>query len=133
MERCSRAELIAQVAGLDSQANTLLSMLMADMGADGGEASDIAPAAPLKNGRKGIVNTEREAMKIADAVAFTGYSKGHLYRLVETGELPRRGRAGGRLYFKRRQLEELMLRKNRPANSEIADTATSILNGEAAN
>jgi predicted DNA-binding transcriptional regulator AlpA len=133
MERCSRAELIAQVAGLASQANKLLAMVMADMGADGGQAFDITPVAPAKSGRKGSVNTEREAMQIRDAAAFTGYSKGHLYRLVETGELPRRGKAGGgRLYFKRSELEELMLRKNRPSNSEISDTATAILNGEAA-
>jgi predicted DNA-binding transcriptional regulator AlpA len=132
MERCSRLELIAQVAGLASQANKLLAMLVADMGADGGQASGIAPAAPVKSGRKGVVNTEREAMRITDAVAFTGYSKGHLYRLVENGELPRRGREGGRLYFKRSELEELMLRKNRSSNSEISDAATAILNGEAA-
>jgi predicted DNA-binding transcriptional regulator AlpA len=131
MERCSRAELIAQVAGLASMANKLLATLMADMGTDGGRASDIAPDAPVKSGRKGIVNTEREAMRIADAIAFTGYSRAHLYRLVEIGELPRRGRAGGRLYFKRSELEELMLRKNRSSNSEIDDAATAILNGEA--
>ena len=128
MERCGRTELIAQVAGLASQANKLLAMLMADSE----QAADITPTAPAKSGRKGGVNTEREAMKIADAAAFTGYSKGHLYRLVESGELPRRGRAGGRLYFKRSELEELMLRKNRPANSETDNTATAILNGEAA-
>ena len=132
MERYSREELIAQVAGIASQVNGLLATLLADTGAGGGQASDIASAVPVKSGRKGGVNTEREAMKMADAAAFTGYSKGHLYRLVESGELPRRGRAGGRLYFKRSELEELMLRKNRPANSETDNTATAILNGEAA-
>ncbi|MDR2485539.1 MAG: helix-turn-helix domain-containing protein [Treponema sp.] len=132
MERRGRAELIAQVAALASQANKLLAMLLADTGADGEQAPDIAPAAPAKSGRKGGVNTERETLKMADAVAFTGYSRGHLYRLVESGELPRRGRERGRLFFKRSELEELMLRKSRPANAEIADTATAILNGEAA-
>jgi predicted DNA-binding transcriptional regulator AlpA len=132
MDRRDRAELIAQAAALASQANKLLAILLAETGNDGKQAPDIAPAAPVKGGRKGGVNTERESMNMADAAAFTGYSKGHLYRLVESGELPRRGRAGGRLYFKRSELEELMLRKNRPSNTERDDTATAILNGEAA-
>ncbi len=129
MERYD-AEIIAQVAGLASQANKLLARVLANMGAAGGQAAEIVPAVPVKNSKKGIVNAEREVMKIADAAAFTGYSKGHLYRLVELGDLPRRGRAGGRLYFKRSELEELMLRKNRSKNSEAHDTATAILNGE---
>jgi predicted DNA-binding transcriptional regulator AlpA len=128
MERYSRTELIAEVASLASQVNKLLATLMAD----GGQLPGTAPAAPVQSVRKGAANTEREAMNMADATALTGYSRGHLYRLVESGELPRRGRAGGRHYFKRSELEEFMLRKNRLSNSEIADKATAILNGEAA-
>jgi excisionase family DNA binding protein len=71
-------------------------------------------------------------MNMKDAAAFTGYSKGHLYRLVANGDLPRRGREGGHLYFKRTELEELMLCKTRSTNSEMHDTATAILNGEVA-
>jgi hypothetical protein len=44
MERYSRTELIAQVAGLASQANKLLAMLMADIGADGEQILEPIPA-----------------------------------------------------------------------------------------
>ncbi len=128
MTKAEGARLIAQVATVAGAANTLLASLMELIGEDGVLEPTAAPPPPAKHEPK-KPNTEREAMNIDDAAAFTGYSKPHLYRLVHTGDLPRRsGKKNGRLFFKRTELEEYMLRKQTHSNAQISAVADEILN-----
>jgi predicted DNA-binding transcriptional regulator AlpA len=62
------------------------------------------------------------------AVEFTGYSRAYLYKLIYEGVLNRHGQ--GKVFFKKTELQEFMLRKKKSSNSELAERADNILNGE---
>jgi excisionase family DNA binding protein len=64
------------------------------------------------------------------AMELTGYSRGHLYRLIRLGQVPCHKPTGGRIFFKKSELLEFVYRGKKSADYEIAEQANAILNGE---
>ena len=55
----------------------------------------------------------QKPLTISDAVVFTGYSKAYLYKLSHQGILPCFKPTGGRLFFKREDLEKFIFQGRR--------------------
>lgn len=70
---------------------------------------------------------EKTVLAIEEAAMFTGLSKGHLYKLTSAGQVPHYKPAGGRVYFKKTELEAWLLRNRQHATEEInaAETHTA--------
>lgn len=68
-------------------------------------------------GAKPVLNFE-------EAVAFTGLSKGHLYRLTSEKQIPYYKKCR-KLYFKKSELEAWLLERRVPTQDEIDSQATT--------
>lgn len=73
------------------------------------------------------IKTFPAIMRIQEASAFTGYSIRYLYRLTSEKRIPHYKPRGGRLIFKRDELEAFLLRGRVPANYELEAAADAIL------
>jgi excisionase family DNA binding protein len=82
------------------------------------------PAAPV------IIRQPKENMCVKEAAAYCGYKVSYMYALANRNEIPHHKPTGGRIFFKRGELDEFMARGKRNAGYEVQDTANSILNGE---
>lgn len=65
----------------------------------------------------------KPVLDIQEAVLFTGFSLGHLYRLTSNKEIPHY-KKDRKLYFKKSELEEWMLETRVLTNDEIDAQAT---------
>lgn len=65
----------------------------------------------------------KPVLDIQEAVLFTGFSLGHLYRLTSSKEIPHY-KKDRKLYFKKSELEEWMLGTRVLTNDEIDAQAT---------
>ena len=63
-------------------------------------------------------------LNLDEAVAFTGLSKGHMYRLTSTKQIPYYKKCR-KIYFKKSELEEWMLESRIPTQSEIESIVTT--------
>lgn len=52
----------------------------------------------------------KSVLTIEEAVFLTGLSKGYLYRLTSSSEIPHYKPSGGKLYFKKSEIEDWLLR-----------------------
>lgn len=68
----------------------------------------------------------KPVLDIQEAVLFTGFSQGHLYRLTSTREIPHY-KKDRKLYFKKSELEEWMLEQRVQTNAEIDAKAQSYM------
>lgn len=68
----------------------------------------------------------KPVLDIQEAVLFTGFSLGHLYRLTSTREIPHY-KKDRKLYFKKSELEEWMLEQRVQTNAEIDAKAQSYM------
>jgi excisionase family DNA binding protein len=73
----------------------------------------------------------KELLSVNEAAAYTGYTRSYLYKLVALKELPRYKPTGGRVFFKRAELDAFMTHGERQANRVIAATADMIPHAEA--
>jgi excisionase family DNA binding protein len=77
------------------------------------------------------VQTDDRAMGYVEAAAYTGLSKSRLYSLVNEKKIPHHkpsGTTGGRVYFRREELDEYLYRNKTQADYEVEDRATEIVN-----
>jgi excisionase family DNA binding protein len=92
-----------------------------------GKTSEIsAPPAPVIIQQK----PHKENMTISDAADYCGYSKSYLYQLIHRGEIPFHKPMGGRIFFKRKELDDFIARGKRDAGYELQSKAAAVLNGE---
>jgi excisionase family DNA binding protein len=75
-------------------------------------------------------NPPKENMNIGEAAEYCGYAKSYLYQLVHRKEMPSHKPTGGRIFFKREELDDFISRGKQNAGYETADEADAILNGE---
>ena len=68
-------------------------------------------------------------MGVREASAFTGYSPRYLYKLTSEKRIPFYKPLGGRIVFKRADLEAFMLRGRVKADYELAAEADALLAG----
>lgn len=74
----------------------------------------------------------KENMKISEAADYCGYSKSYLYQLAYRNDIPFHKPMGGRIFFKRNELDEFIAQGKKDANYEVKNKASAILNKEAA-
>ena len=67
----------------------------------------------------------KEVLTMDECSAFTGYSKNHLYRMTSQRAIPFYKPMGGTIYFKKKELEEWMLRNRQSTEDEIERRATT--------
>jgi excisionase family DNA binding protein len=78
-----------------------------------------------------VVQSDEKAMGIEEAAAYMGLSKSRLYSLVNEKKIPHHkpsGTTGGRVYFRREELDEYLYRNKTQADYEVEDRATEIVN-----
>ena len=61
------------------------------------------------------MSTERMTLSVEEARSMLGISRGHAYRMIETGEIPSL-RLGERILIPRRAVEDMLQRASVPAS-----------------
>ena len=61
---------------------------------------------------------QKLAVSVDEAVLITGYTKNYLYKLVHQKKIPVYRPLGGRLFFKREELERFIFRNRQGAGYE---------------
>jgi excisionase family DNA binding protein len=69
-----------------------------------------------------------EHLSVDKAAQFTGYSRSYIYRLIHLGRIPCYKPNGGRLFFKKSELEEFLLSGKKASSYELSNQADEILN-----
>jgi len=72
---------------------------------------------------------EGRPLGIDEAAEYTGLSRRYLYKLVYLGKVPHYKPTGGRLYFKRADLDAFVFRGRRAADFELREQAEKIMAG----
>jgi excisionase family DNA binding protein len=72
--------------------------------------------------------TNQRPLGVAEAAAFTGLSPNYLYKLIHLRKIPFYKPTGGRVYFRRAELEEFVFRGKISADYEVAQKADQVLN-----
>ena len=62
----------------------------------------------------------QKALSVDEAAAFTGLSKFYLYKLISRKKIPHYKPMGGRVFFKREELEAFIFRNRQGADYEAA-------------
>jgi excisionase family DNA binding protein len=77
-----------------------------------------------------IAETEKhpELLSVKMAMQYTGYSRSYIYKLVHWSKITYHKPTGGRLFFKKSELEEFLLRGKKAADYEVSAMANDILN-----
>jgi len=73
---------------------------------------------------------EGAPLKLEDAAAYLGLSKGYLYKLTSSGRIPNYKPAGGRLYFTLKDLNRYLFRNRRAAEFKVGEGDLLIENAE---
>jgi excisionase family DNA binding protein len=75
-------------------------------------------------------HTFSKPLTIKDIMGLTGYSRSYIYKLVHWKKIPCHKPTGGRLFFKRSEVEEFCYREKQFADYEAEQIANAILNKE---
>lgn len=70
---------------------------------------------------------QKEVLNLNDAALYLELSASHLYRLTSTGYIPFYKPNGKKLYFKRLELDQWLLRNRSTTNEEIETQAANYL------
>jgi excisionase family DNA binding protein len=70
-------------------------------------------------------------LNVAETAEYCGYSKSYLYQLIHRNEIPYLKPLNGRIFFKRKDIDDFIARRKHDAGYEVQDKAAAILNGEA--
>jgi excisionase family DNA binding protein len=68
-------------------------------------------------------HTQKAALSVEEAAAFTGLSKNYIYKLVHLKKIPHYKPMSGRIFFRRFELEEFIFRNRQGADYEGGDRA----------
>jgi excisionase family DNA binding protein len=91
--------------------------------------TNITLSLPGKAGEeKDMENAVERPLGIAEAAKFTGLKPSYLYKLIYLKRIPHYKPTGGRVYFKREELEQFIFRGRSAADYELAETADQVLN-----
>ena len=70
---------------------------------------------------------DNRPLGVMEAADFTGYSQKYIYKLVHLGMVPYYKPTGGKIWFKREDLERFMFRERRAADYELREEAGRIM------
>lgn len=84
----------------------------------------------LERIEKAVLLRSKDVLTIEECSMLTGMTVGSLYRRTSNGEIPYYKPMGGKIYFRKEEIERWMLRGRQPGKSELeSDAATySFLN-----
>lgn len=68
----------------------------------------------------------KTVLEITEAALFTGFSKGHLYRLTCTNQIPHY-KKNRKLYFRKDELEQWLTESRVPTQAEINSKAATYI------
>jgi excisionase family DNA binding protein len=134
MERRGRTEIIAQVAGLASQANKLLAMLLADGDFFLPESTpDPIPAsigtvkAPAMGEGMGKAG---DSMSLKEVALYARYCERSIQRLIQDKDFPaHQDGPHAKLHFYRDEVDAWIKERKRKGHGAMAGEANAILNG----
>jgi excisionase family DNA binding protein len=76
-----------------------------------------------------VMETAKERpIRISRVMELSGFSRGHIYRLVHWKKIPCHRPTHGRLFFYESEVLEFLSRNRQAADYEIEEMATAILN-----
>jgi excisionase family DNA binding protein len=87
------------------------------------------PAAPLEPAAPVIIQQTKEFISVKEAMEYIGFSRTTLYRLIENQKIPCYKPSGGRIFFKKGELDALISRGKKKAGYEIMEEVAEIVNG----
>jgi excisionase family DNA binding protein len=70
----------------------------------------------------------QKPLSVSEAAEFLGLSKAYLYKLVYLKKVPYYKPSGGRVFFKREELEQFIFRGRSAADYELSEKADRMLN-----
>lgn len=75
--------------------------------------------------QKLIIAGSKEVLSLDECAAYTGLSVNHIYRLTSQRQIPFYKPMGGKIYFKKSEIENWLLQGRQATNSEISSQATT--------
>ena len=75
--------------------------------------------------KKLIIAGTKEVLSIEECATFTSLSVAHLYRLTSQRTIPFYKPMGGKIYFKKSEIENWLLQGRQATNEEIINQATT--------
>jgi len=75
----------------------------------------------------------QKPLSIVEAAEYLGFSKTYLYKLVHLRKIPCYKPAGGRIYFKKDELEQFVFRGRKAADYELMEKTEYISGAELLN
>ena len=75
--------------------------------------------------KKLIIAGSKEVLSIEECATFTSLSVAHLYRLTSQRTIPFYKPMGGKIYFKKSEIEKWLLQGRQATDSEIKSQATT--------
>ena len=75
--------------------------------------------------KKLIIAGSKEVLSIEECATFTSLSVAHLYRLTSQRTIPFYKPMGGKIYFKKSEIENWLLQGRQSTDSEIKSQATT--------
>ena len=81
--------------------------------------------AKLDNLQRLIITSSKEVLSIEECSVFTSLSVNHLYRLTSQRAIPFYKPMGGKIYFKKSEVEDWLLQGRQATNCEINSKATT--------
>ena len=70
-----------------------------------------------------LVSASKNVLTLEEAVEYTGISRGYMYKLTASGEIPFSKPRGSRIYFSREKLEQWLLSNQHKSSMELKNEA----------
>lgn len=67
-----------------------------------------------------IISGNKEVLTLEECAAYTGYTKNHLYRLTSTRAIPFYKPMGGKIVFRKSEIDNWLLRNRQATAAEIS-------------
>lgn len=72
---------------------------------------------------------QKTVLNFNEVAEYTGLSKSHLYKLTSTGGIPCYKPTGKKIYFKKEEIDDWLLRNKKLSAQEIDDKAENYIVG----
>lgn len=74
---------------------------------------------------EGLLLSKKDVLTIEECAAYTGYTKNHIYRLTSQRAIPFYKPMGGKIVFRKSEIDEWLLRNRQATATEIGSRATT--------
>lgn len=74
---------------------------------------------------EGLLLSKKDVLTIEECAAYTGYTKNHIYRLTSQRAIPFYKPMGGKIVFRKSEIDKWLLRNRQATAAEISSRATT--------